>query len=790
MPFARDARRLWIHPGRLAWIGLGSVLAFLTAFALWIALTSHAAGDSARAASLVSDAYEQARYAVAGEESLERKYRLEPGPDVRSRYRASAASLVSALKDAQAAGTADDARLVTGVLELHDRYLRAMDRMFAAVDVGESELVLQIDAETEPIFGEIEALVAAAADSHHDGAINELDNLGQTDTVILAATPAVFLVGFALLLLFRAAFRGSERRLEDGARRELAQARIGEERFRSLVQNAADTVVILDRSGKFTYFSPAGERNWGFPPSAVEGTSLFEVAHPDDVAAARTFFAECLELPGGNITTELRARTADGAWRQAEVVGKNLLGQEAVDGVVLTFRDITDRRAFEEQLKTLAFRDSLTNLANRARFIDRLDHALARAESRGRSVGVLFLDLDNFKLVNDSLGHGAGDRLLLAVAERLQTVVRAEDTAARFGGDEFTILLEDVATESDATDAAKRIETALATPFTIDGRELFVSASIGIALSGGRSGGSETLVRNADLAMYRAKLNGKARHETFEGSMEAGALARIELETDLRHALDRNEFRVYYQPIVSLDDGRIVEVEALVRWEHPVRGLIQPGDFIPVAEETGLIVPIGQWVLEEACRQAASWTRKLAAPPLTVSVNLSARQFQHPGLLGDVDRALREAELDPSALTLEITESVVMKEPMAAAAKLREIKALGVRVAVDDFGTGYSSLAYLKDFPVDSLKIDRTFIQGLGEVRDDSAIVRSIVVLGHALHLSVTAEGIETTDQLAHLRALQCDRGQGYLFARPAPADELPPLLVAGVGRRRQRRVA
>jgi diguanylate cyclase (GGDEF)-like protein/PAS domain S-box-containing protein len=786
VPFALPARRSWAHPGRFAWIGLGSVLGFLALFALGIALTSHAAGDSVRVASVLSDAYDDARSAVGAEESLERKYRLEPGPDVQEQFDAAAAALVGALADARAAGTDDDARLVAQLLALHDTFLAVTVRMFKVADTGEAGLVGLIDnTEADPIFTQIEALVADASETHHARAISELDNLGRIDTFILAATPAVFLLGFALLMLFRTAFHRFERRLEAGALRELTQARISEERFRSLVQNGTDTVVILDRVGTFTYCSPAIERNWGVLPSAMVGTNIFEAVHPEDLAAAHTFFAECLESPGGILTTELRAMNADGVWRQAEVVGNNQLGQEAVDGVVLTFRDITDRKRFEDELKTMAFRDPLTRLANQALFIDRLDHALAAARRQARSVGVLFLDIDDFKRINDSLGHSAGDRLLLAIAERLQGVIRDEDTAARFGGDEFTILVADAASESEATEVAERIETALRTPFTIDGHELFVSASIGIALSGGHTGHSEALVRNADLAMYRAKLNGKARHETFEGSMAADTLTRIELETDLRHALDRKEFRVYYQPIVAVADGQIVEVEALVRWEHPVRGLIQPNDFIPAAEETGLIVPIGQWVLEEACRQAATWGRELAAPAISMSVNLSARQFQHPSLLDDVDRALRMAELDPAALTLEITESVVMKDPKSAAAKLREIKALGVRVAVDDFGTGYSSLAYLKDFPVDSLKIDRSFTQGLGIGEDDSAIVKSIVALGHALHLSVTAEGIETEDQLAHLQALRCDRGQGYLFARPAPPNELATLLLGRTARPR-----
>ncbi len=530
-------------------------------------------------------------------------------------------------------------------------------------------------------------------------------------------------------------------------------------------------------------FSAEAHRLFGLEPGTIETLDDFlALVHPDDRGKA-VVNREVLDA-GPRDAREYRIIRTDGVERiiheEAEAVRDD---RGAPVLYVGTLQDITERRAFEEQLRTFAFHDPLTNLANRALFIDRLDQALAGARRRGRSVGVLFLDLDNFKLVNDSLGHGAGDRLLVAVADRFQALVRAEDSVARLGGDEFTILLADVAAEGDATQAASRIEAALLAPFTIDGRELYVSASIGIALGDGQAEGPEALVRNADLAMYRAKLNGKARHEVFEGSMQAGALARIELETDLRHALDRHEFRVDYQPVVSLDDGRIVEVEALIRWQHPVRGLIEPHDFIPVAEETGLIVPIGRWVLEEACRQATRWTRELAAPAISVAVNLSARQFGHPGLLGDIERALREAELPPSRLTLEITESVVMKQPTAAAAKLREIKALGVRIAVDDFGTGYSSLAYLKDFPVDSLKIDGSFTQGLGAQGPDAAIVRSIVVLGHALHLSVTAEGIETPDQLGQLRTIGCDRGQGYLFARPAEADALAPLLTGDVGR-------
>ena len=779
MSQSTTTKRAWVNPGNLAWLGMGSVLVFLSAFSLGIALSSSGAGDAVRRASTLGDAYGDAAVAVTQEESLERKYRLEPGPDVLARYHAANAALLTALEDAKTAGDATDADFVAHILALHQSYLLAIGRMFAAVDANQTALVLQIDSnEVDPSFAEIESLVTAADEKHQVIADTELQNLGQTDTVILVATPVMFLLGTVLVLFFRTAFRRMARRVQESATRELAVARISEQRFRSLVQNAADTVVVADRTSLFTYMNPGRGSDWEFGGSGHAATTLQSIVHPGDAAAADTFFAECLELPGGIITTELRVRVIDGTWRQAEVIGTNLLGKEAVDGVVLTIRDITERRAFEDQLKTMAFRDPMTKLANRALFIDRLDHALAGAGGRGQSVGVLFLDLDNFKLVNDSLGHGSGDRLLVAVAERLKAAIRAGDTAARFGGDEFTILLGNVESEAAAMEAVSRIEAGLKAPFTIDGRELFVTASIGVALSMGRSSEPETLVRNADLAMYRAKLNGKARHETFDGSMDAGALARIELETDLRHALDRHEFRVYYQPIVALDDSRVTGVEALVRWMHPVRGLVQPNDFIPVAEDTGLIVPIGRWVLEEACRQAASWNRNRAGPPLTMSVNLSARQFQHPGLLEDIVGALREADLDPGTLTLEITEGVVMKDPTAAALKLHEMKDLGVRIAVDDFGTGYSSLAYLKDFPVDSLKIDRSFTSGVGGEGDDAAIVRSIVALGHALRLSVTAEGIETRDQLVELRTLECDRGQGFLFARPVPADELTALLM------------
>ena len=433
-----------------------------------------------------------------------------------------------------------------------------------------------------------------------------------------------------------------------------------------------------------------------------------------------------------------------------------------------------------EQLTQQAFRDSLTELPNRALFMDRLSHGLTRAKRRHEHLAVLFLDLDRFKVINDTLGHAVGDQVLVEVSNRLSGAVRPGDTVARLGGDEFGLLLEDVADAETAEAVAERIEAELSKSLLFEGREVFITASIGIALSSARLGMPEEILRDADLAMYHAKAKGKARHEVFDSSMSASALDRMDLEMDLRSAISRHEFRLHYQPILRLDTGRITEVEALIRWQHAKRGLLQPDSFIGLTEETGLIVPIGQWVLTEACRQARVWQLEFpSAPPLVMSVNLSAKQFQNPSLVEEVTQALTESGLDAASLKLEITESVVMQDAPATLAKLQELKDLGIRLAIDDFGTGYSSLGYLKSFPVDTLKIDRSFVKGLSKDGNDSAIVRAVVTVAKSLNMDVTAEGVETDEQRVELKALGCDRGQGFLFARPADAEHMTPLLAS-----------
>jgi len=566
-----------------------------------------------------------------------------------------------------------------------------------------------------------------------------------------------------------------ERRAELLQREALRQS---EERFRSLVQNASDVIAILDSDGRIGYASPAAQSVWGQTPDELRGATLVDLVHPDERASADVYLANLLAQPGGTLVNEVRLRHSDGTWRDFEVVATNMLDQPAVEGVVATCRDITQRKAFERELSRLAFTDTLTGLPNRALLRDRLTHALARAERQRGQVAVLFLDLDRFKVVNDSLGHASGDALLVEVANRINTCLRAGDTAARLGGDEFTVLLEDIVDEQQAVEVAERIAEALRLPVMVEGREVFVSASIGIATNTPRRIGPDGVLRNADLALYRAKADGRARHAVFDPSMEARALERLEVETDLRHALDRDELRVYFQPVVDLDSGTVNELEALVRWERPGYGIVSPMAFIPIAEETGLIVPIGQWVLEEACRWAQRWQPFSAVgKPLVVSVNLSARQFQHPELLTDIERALRETGLDPRHLKLEITESVVMQDAQATIDTLQALKALGIRVAIDDFGTGYSSLSYLKRLPVDTLKIDRSFVNGLGLDTQDTAIVDSVVALARTLQLSVTGEGVETAAQARHLRQLGCDRGQGFLYARPLPPEDMERLL-------------
>jgi diguanylate cyclase (GGDEF)-like protein len=460
------------------------------------------------------------------------------------------------------------------------------------------------------------------------------------------------------------------------------------------------------------------------------------------------------------------------------VIAESRLADPALEGVVLSMRDISERKVLEDELRHQAFHDALTGLANRALFEDRLAHGLAGARRHGRPVAVLFLDLDDFKTINDSLGHGSGDDLLRAVAIRIAGIVRVTDTAARLGGDEFAILVDVMDDEDEAEEIAERLLGALTPPFVVGGRELRIRASIGVAHSDGSLGVDE-LLRNADTAMYAAKEAGKGRIETFQPGMHKRVLDRLELTGDMQRALERGEFELDYQPIVELCGCRIVGAEALVRWAHPTRGRLPPASFISLAEDTGLIVPLGEWILQTACRQAAAWNREFPDRGLYVTVNVSPRQLHHQGFPDAVHRAMVSSGLEPSALVLEITESLLPDDSDEIIERLRALKAIGVRVAVDDFGTGYSALSRLQAYPVDILKIDRSFIDGIDQDPSKVQLVRGILNLGTSLSMSVVAEGVEETGQAQELRGMRSALGQGYLFSRPSSPAEIRELIAS-----------
>ncbi len=569
----------------------------------------------------------------------------------------------------------------------------------------------------------------------------------------------------------------ARKRAEDGLRE-------AEARYRSIFENAVEGIFQTSPTGRYLTANPSLARIYGFGSPDELLASYYDIGHQLYVNSRKRFeFIEEMKMAGqvSNFEAQIKRKDGEVIW-----ISENAREVRDEDGILLyyegTVEDVTARKNAQDQLFHDAFHDRLTGLANRTLFSSRMTQAFSRLKRHPDApFAVLFLDFDRFKNINDSLGHLAGDELLVSIAHRLEEYLRPGDTVSRLGGDEFAILIEEVRDQSDAIHVAERVQSAMARPFTLGGQEVFSSASIGIAIAHADYDNPDDLLRDADMAMYRAKAQGKARFALFDSGMHTRAVALLQLETDLRWAIERREFELHYQPIVSLGTGRITGFEALVRWRHPERGLVSPGEFIPVAEETGWIVPIGAWVLETACEQLARWQAELQfAPALTMSVNLSGKQFSQLDLIPFIHRQLQRWDIAPENLRLEITESAIMENAESVIGRLHTLRELGVKLALDDFGTGYSSLSYLHRFPLDTLKIDRSFVMSMQDGGENREIVRTIVALGLALNLDVIAEGIEEETQLRDLRELGCKGGQGYFFSRPLSPDAALELLKSG----------
>jgi diguanylate cyclase (GGDEF)-like protein/PAS domain S-box-containing protein len=589
---------------------------------------------------------------------------------------------------------------------------------------------------------------------------------------------AMTVIIFALTLLVM--LRQGVISRDDALLRERRAAGMVEARYVSLIKNASDVIMIADVDGRLRFASPAAERTFGVHPDDLVGRNLLDLWGEADRERLAAFLAEVAATRGRSVGP-VEVVVGNGTRRNTlESVGSNLLEDPAIAGLALNFRDVSERKALEEQLRQLAFHDPLTLLANRSLFRNRVQHALTLAQRSHQRVAVMFLDLDNFKNINDSLGHDAGDRLLQAAAQRLVKSTRPSDTVARLGGDEFAILLEGIAESADVEQIATTITRSFDEPLQLDGSDTYMAASIGIAFSE-PGDDTEQLLRNADIAMYNAKAAGKARFVVFQPLMQEQLRERLRLEEDINRALERGEFFLEYQPVIDLDKRELLGVEALVRWNHPEQGLVMPGAFIPAAEESGQIVELGRWVLTEACRAVRAWRDSIVAGDgLRVAINISGRHLQHADLVADVRSALESSGLEPENLVIELTESTIMHNTEVNLERFRELKAPGVRLAIDDFGMGYSSLSYLHRFPIDILKIDRSFVGRLTEQGDGPELARAVVMLGETLGLETVAEGVEHEEQVEKLLELGCVAAQGFLFARSAALKDVSMMPFAG----------
>ncbi len=645
-----------------------------------------------------------------------------------------------------------------------DNYGTSAGRQWILMQTGDFDEARQVDfQEVSPQFGLMQnqvQIAIEAEDKWAEGvalrARNELLAAG-----VLAATAVLIL----FVRLQRQEHVGQLQQTERNALRK------SEERFRALTEQSTDIILIADPSGLIKYASPSVHTVLSVHGDTLVGTNISDLVHPDDFAKTVSTGPRSV-AHAQNAIVEFRLRHADGKWFHFECVVRNLIQHKHIRGIVYNARDISERKHAREELLFTATHDALTGLPNRALFLGRLQGVIDQMKRHShQAAAVLFIDIDDFKDVNDCYGHAVGDDLLKEVSDRLRACMRGDVTISRMGGDEFTVLVEDVTDPSDAIRVAQRIQTSFAKPFLLGGLEVFKSASIGIALTSPETS-AEAVLQNADIAMYRAKNQGKACSELFDRLMHEQVMNRLLLEAALRNALQNQELTLHYQPIVSVDSGIVQGFEALLRWQPPGSDSIPPSTFVPVAEQCGLIVPISVWVLRTACLEAASWRQLYPTdPPLYVGINISSKHFSHAGFIGHVKDALEESAIDPQCITIELTESLAMNDVAATGQTMSQLQELGVKLSIDDFGTGYSSLSYLRRFPVDTLKIDQSFVKTMDA--ENYAIITTIVGLARNLDLKVIAEGVETTDQHQLLRLAGCGSAQGYLFAEPMPAGSV-----------------
>ena len=665
---------------------------------------------------------------------------------------------------------ADPASALEKIWPTLDNYTLSASRQWTLMLAGDYDEAKQVNfQEVGPRFDLVQHELHTAIETEENWA----------QVVVLRARnellASAILATTAILILFLRLKRHEHiGQLEEAERSALRES---EERFRALTEQSTDIIFIADTSGEIKYASPSVQTVLAVDGNSLVGTKLIDRMHPDDFAKDMGTAVRAIAHSQTSIVG-FRLQHADGRWLYFESIVRDLVEHKRIGGIVYNARDVTERKHAEDELRFNATHDALTGLPNRVLFLGRLESIVERMKRhREQTAAVLFIDIDDFKVVNDCYGHATGDALIKEVSSRLRTCLRDGGTIARMGGDEFTVLIEDVADPSDAIRVAQRIQSCFVQPFLLDGLEVFKSTSIGIALTTPEIS-AETVLQNADIAMYRAKDKGKACSELFDRTMHEQVMIRLGLEAKLRYALQNNELTLHYQPIVAVDTGIVQGFEALLRWQPSGLDSVPPSTFVPVAEQCGLIVPISIWVLETACLSAADWRRDYPAdPPLYVSINISAKHFSHVGFAGHVEDALEKSGIDPQCITIELTETLAMSDVEATGQTMSQLRNLGVKLSIDDFGTGYSSLSYLRRFPVDTLKIDQSFVKTMDA--ENYAIVTTIVGLAHNLDLKVVAEGVETPNQLQLLALAGCESAQGYLFAKPMPAKDVGPFIAS-----------